>query len=59
MRFIQVGVGGFGRTWLPRVLRDRTATLAAVVDVDAGALAAAREATGLSRSRRCRPGSKR
>jgi predicted dehydrogenase len=51
MRFIQVGVGGFGRTWLPRIQRDHTASLAAIVDVDRAALAAAREATGLSRSR--------
>jgi len=47
MKLIQVGVGGFGRTWLPRVAADRTASLVALVDVDADALAAARQDTGL------------
>ena len=51
MRFIQVGVGGFGRTWMPHMQRDRKASLAAVVDTDREALEAARELTGLARSR--------
>jgi len=51
MRFIQVGAGGFGRTWLPRMLKDRTASLAAIVDVDEAALEAARELTGLGPDR--------
>ena len=51
MRFIQVGVGGFGRTWLPVLQRDRQASLVAIVDASDAALATAREETGLSGSR--------
>ena len=51
MRFIQVGVGGFGRTWPARVQRDRTASLVGLVDVDEKALGRAAEATGLAPSR--------
>jgi len=50
VRVIQVGAGGFGRTWLPRVRSDDTVSLAALVDVDEATLDAAREATGLSPS---------
>jgi predicted dehydrogenase len=50
MRFIQVGVGGFGKSWLPRLRADRTASLVALVDVDPAALKAARELTGLAAS---------
>ncbi len=51
MRFIQVGVGGFGTTWLPRLQRDTQASLVALADSDEGALAAASEATGVSQAR--------
>lgn len=50
MRFIQVGVGGFGQTWLARLQRDRTASLVALVDVDPAALKGARDATRLAAS---------
>nr|NIO14854.1 gfo/Idh/MocA family oxidoreductase [Xanthomonadales bacterium] len=43
MRFIQVGVGGFGRGWVGHVLADGDARLVALVDVDPDALAAARQ----------------
>jgi len=48
MRFIQVGVGGFGKGWLGRVRSDERASLAAIVDVDRAALESARQETGLS-----------
>ncbi len=51
MRFIQVGVGGFGRSWLKHMVQDATASLVAIVDTDEEALAAARGATGLRRDR--------
>ncbi len=51
MRFIQVGVGGFGATWPERVQRDRAASLAGLVDVNGKALRRARERTGLAPSR--------
>jgi predicted dehydrogenase len=51
VRFIQIGVGGFGRSWLRHMAQDATASLAAVVDTDEEALAAARAATGLTRDR--------
>jgi predicted dehydrogenase len=47
---IQVGVGGFGQTWLGRVQRFADASLVAIVDVDPRALAAARQETGLAPS---------
>ncbi len=47
MRFIQVGVGGFGRGWVGHVLADGDARLVALVDVDPDALAAARQQSGL------------
>jgi predicted dehydrogenase len=47
MRFIQIGVGGFGQTWLGRIQRDHSASLAALVDVNAEALEAARRETRL------------
>ncbi len=51
VRVIQVGVGGFGRTWLGRIQRDRTASLVALADVSEEALRRAREETGLTASR--------
>lgn len=51
MRFIQVGVGGFGRTWLGLVQRDRKASLVAIADVDSEALGQAQEETALASSR--------
>ncbi len=51
MRLVQVGVGGFGQTWLGRVQRDRDASLVALVDVDEGALQAAQQETGLAGAR--------
>jgi predicted dehydrogenase len=51
MNLIQVGVGGWGQSWLPRVQRHPDASLAALVDVDPAALEVAREQTGLSASR--------
>jgi len=48
MRIIQVGVGGFGRTWLPLLKEDENASLAAVVDVDPAACEAAQTDMRLS-----------
>jgi len=50
MKFIQVGVGGFGQTWLGRLQRDHTASLAALVDINPPALDAACEQTKLAAS---------
>lgn len=50
MRITQVGVGGFGQTWLGRIQRDRSASLTALVDVDPDALRAARDETRLPAS---------
>ncbi|MFO8009036.1 MAG: Gfo/Idh/MocA family oxidoreductase [Candidatus Brocadiia bacterium] len=47
MRFIQVGVGGFGRGWVGHVVDDADAQLSALVDVDPEALEAARQQVGL------------
>lgn len=46
MRFIQVGVGGFGACWVDVLTRSRQARLVALVDVSKKALAAARAASG-------------
>lgn len=46
MRFIQVGVGGFGKGWLQRLAGHPAAEVAALVDVNPAALAAAREQWG-------------
>ncbi|MHC5033487.1 MAG: Gfo/Idh/MocA family protein [Planctomycetota bacterium] len=51
MRLIQVGVGGFGETWLGRIQGDHTASLVGLVDTDPQALEAARDTTGLSGAR--------
>jgi len=51
MRFIQVGVGGFGQSWLGHVQRDRAASLVALADINPQALEAAREQTRLAASR--------
>lgn len=50
MRFIQVGVGGFGAQWLGALNGDQRASLVALVDTDESALAAARQQTELPRS---------
>jgi predicted dehydrogenase len=47
MRFIQVGAGGFGNVWLRALPRNRTASLAALVDVDEAVLKSAAEQVGL------------
>lgn len=47
LRLIQVGVGGWGETWLQRVLASPTWELVAIVDQDPAALAAAVAACGL------------
>jgi len=41
MRFIQVGVGGFGTNWVRCLMENRNATLVALVDVKPDALAKA------------------
>ncbi|MFC1452998.1 Gfo/Idh/MocA family protein [Verrucomicrobiota bacterium] len=46
MRFIHVGVGGFGQVWGERLARDRRAEVVALVDVNKKALNTAREAWG-------------
>jgi predicted dehydrogenase len=51
MRLIQVGVGGFGETWLGRIQSDHTASLVGLVDTNPQALEVARETTGLSGTR--------
>ncbi len=50
MRFIQVGVGGFGQTWLGRLQRDHTASLVALVDLNPQALDSAAAQTRLAAS---------
>ncbi len=42
MRFIQVGVGGFGRGWVQRLTESRQARIVGLVDVDPEALERAR-----------------
>ena len=49
MRFIQVGVGGFGRVWLQALANNRDARLTALVDVNPAALDIACETVGLRR----------
>ena len=49
-RIIQVGVGGYGRRWLTTVAACNRAEYAALVDINAQHLAAARERTGVSES---------
>lgn len=44
MRFIQVGVGGFGSLWVQRLKDNPNVEVVGLVDVDRTALAAAREA---------------
>lgn len=44
MRFIQVGVGGFGRLWVQRLKDNPHVEVVGLVDVDQTALSAAREA---------------
>ncbi|MBM4418123.1 MAG: Gfo/Idh/MocA family oxidoreductase [Chloroflexi bacterium] len=51
-RFIQVGVGGYGRTWLDTMVRERSrAAYAALVDPDARAMEVARSVTGVPAER--------
>lgn len=46
MRFIQAGVGGFGKGWTKRLSEHPEAEVAALVDLSDSALKAAREITG-------------
>jgi predicted dehydrogenase len=50
MRLVQVGVGGWGETWLDRVVASPNWELAAVVDTGAEPLAAARARHGIPES---------
>lgn len=50
MRFIQVGVGGFGRVWLDVVDKDRRAKMVGLVDLNGKALEAACEKYGYDES---------
>jgi len=47
MRIVQIGVGGWGETWLDRIVASKEWELAAIVDLDAGALAAAGRRPGV------------
>ena len=49
-RIIQVGVGGYGRSWLATVTACDRAEYAALVDINAEHLVAAREETGVKKS---------
>jgi len=48
MKFIQVGVGGFGEKWIGVLKTDDRAEVVALVDVDEEALAGARRRAGVS-----------
>ena len=48
MRFIQVGVGGFGKGWVQRLTNSRQARVVGLVDVNPAALDAARQMGGYS-----------
>lgn len=48
MKFIHVGVGGFGRTWVNLLHKDPLAEVVALVDVSADSLKWARETCGYS-----------
>jgi predicted dehydrogenase len=50
-KVIQVGVGGWGATWLGKVATSPTWELSACVDVGGEALSAARAAHGIPRER--------
>ncbi len=49
VRFIHVGVGGFGRNWVNRLKEENNAEVVALVDVNEGALNAALEEGGYNR----------
>lgn len=51
LRMIQVGVSGWGATWLPRVVGSPLWEAAAIVDIDPAALEAARKEHGLPAER--------
>lgn len=51
MRFIQVGVGGFGATWVERLVRSESAEMVAAADIDGQALEAARARADLTPDR--------
>lgn len=51
LRIIQVGVGGFGAGWLELIHQEENCLIAAVVDIDDGALEAAREKFGIGGAR--------
>ena len=46
MRFIQVGVGGFGGVWLDVIHKDRRAKMVGLVDLNSKALEGACEKCG-------------
>ncbi len=48
LRVIQVGVGGYGTSWLPTIMDDADAAHAALVDVNPEHLSTARDVTGLA-----------
>jgi len=50
MRFIQIGVGGFGRTWVDVLAAERRARVVGLVDTDREALRKALEKTGCGES---------
>jgi predicted dehydrogenase len=50
MRLVQIGVGGWGETWLDRVVASPDWEVTAIVDASAEPLAAARERHGLAES---------
>ncbi|MBN2302202.1 MAG: Gfo/Idh/MocA family oxidoreductase [Lentisphaerae bacterium] len=50
MRFIQVGVGGFGQRWVSCLKESRDAQVVAMVDVNEKSLEAARESAGYDKS---------
>lgn len=52
LRVIQVGVNGWGATWVPRVVASPLWEMAALVDIDAAALAEAGETHGIDAGRR-------
>jgi len=51
LRLIQVGVGGFGGSWLDLVSEEEECIPAAIVDIDDNALAAARDEHGIGGAR--------
>lgn len=52
LKVIQVGLSGWGATWVPRLIGSPLWELVAIVDIDADALAQAGETSGLGPDRR-------